>query len=98
MQLNTNPFEWLGQAFGTLVRIIVDSLAWVFHMLSGASSAFVNGFSRALGVDSSILSIAFVVLGLFLIYLGVSAFIKKRFIGGIIWLLLGLWLLSALIR
>lgn len=98
MQLNTNPFEWLGQAFGTLVRLIVDSLAWVFNVLSGASSAFVNGFSRALGVDSSILSIAFVVLGLFLIYLGVSAFIKKRFIGGIIWLLLGLWLLSALIR
>ncbi len=98
MQLNTNPFEWLGQAFGTLVRLIVDSLAWIFNMLSGASAAFVNGFSRALGVDSSILSIAFVVLGLFLIYLGISALLKKRFIGGVIWLLLGLWLLSALIR
>ncbi|WP_185267612.1 hypothetical protein [Halopseudomonas xiamenensis] len=98
MHVNTNPFEWLGQAFGTLVRLIVDGLAWVFDMLSGASTAFVNGFSRALGVDSSILSIAFVVLGLFLIYLGVSAFIRKRFIGGIIWLLLGLWLLSTLIR
>ena len=98
MQLNTNPFEWLGQAFGTLVRLIVDGLAWVFDMLSGASTAFVNGFSRALGVDSSILSIAFVVLGLFLIYLGVSSFIKKRIIAGVIWLLLGLWLLSTLIR
>lgn len=98
MQLNTNPFEWLGQAFGTLVRLIVDGLAWVFDMLSGASTAFVNGFSRALGVDSSILSIAFVVLGLFLIYLGVSSFIRKRIIAGVIWLLLGLWLLSTLIR
>jgi len=98
MHVSTNPFEWLGQAFGTLVRLIVDGLAWVFDMLSGASTAFVNGFSRALGIDSSILSIAFVVLGLFLIYLGVSAFIRKRFIGGIIWLLLGLWLLSTLIR
>lgn len=98
MQVNTNPFEWLGQAFGTLVRLIVDGLAWVFDMLSGASTAFVNGFSRALGIDSSILSIAFVVLGLFLIYLGISSFLKKRFIGGVIWLLLGLWLLSSLIR
>ncbi|MEJ6655236.1 MAG: hypothetical protein QNL70_04440 [Pseudomonas sp.] len=98
MYVNTNPFEWLGQAFGTLVRLIVDGLAWVFDMLSGASTAFVNGFSRALGIDSSILSIAFVVLGLFLIYLGVSSFLKKRFIGGVIWLLLGLWLLSSLIR
>ncbi|MCO5785931.1 hypothetical protein DHB74_06130 [Pseudomonas sp. G11-1] len=98
MYVNTNPFEWLGQAFGTLVRLIVDGLAWVFDMLSGASTAFVNGFSRALGIDSSILSIAFVVLGLFLIYLGVSSFIKKRIIAGVIWLLLGLWLLSTLIR
>ncbi len=98
MHLNTNPFDWLGQIFGTLVRLVVDGLAWVFNMLSGASSAFVNGFSRALGVDSSILSIAFVILGLFLIYLGFSSFLRKRFIGGIIWLLLGLWLLSSLIR
>lgn len=98
MHVNTNPFEWLGQALGTLVRLIVDGLAWVFDMLSGASSAFVSGFSRALGIDSSILSIAFVILGLFLIYLGFSSFFRKRFIRGIIWLLLGLWLLSSLIR
>lgn len=98
MYMNTNPFEWLGQIFGTLVRLIVDALAWVFDILSGASSAFVNGFSRALGVDSSILSIAFVILGLFLIYLGFSSFLRKRFIRGIIWLLLGLWLLSSLIH
>lgn len=98
MHVDTNPFEWLGQAFGTLVRLIVDALSWLFNLLSGASSAFVNGFSQALGVDSSLLSIAFVVLGLFLIYLGFSSLIKKRLIRGVIWLLLGLWLLSSLIR
>ena len=98
MHVNTNPFEWLGQAFGTLVRLIVDALSWLFTLLSGAGSAFVNGFSRALGIDSSLLSIVFVILGLFLIYLGFSSVIKKRFIRGIIWLLLGLWLLSSLIR
>ena len=98
MQLNTNPFEWLGQAFGTLVRLIVDGLAWIFDMLGGASTAFGNGFSRALGIDSGILSIAFVILGLILIYLGISSLLKRRIIGGVIWLLLGLWLLSSLIR
>lgn len=98
MHVNTNPFEWLGQAFGTLVRLIVDALSWLFNLLSGASSAFVNGFSRALGIDSSLLSIIFVILGLLLIYLGFSSVLKKRFIRGVIWLLLGLWLLSALIR
>ncbi|WP_022963543.1 hypothetical protein [Halopseudomonas pelagia] len=98
MQLNTNPFEWLGEALGTVIRLLVDSLAWIFDVLSSASSAFVNGFARTLGVDSNIFTIIFVVLGLILIYAGVRAFINKRIIGGVIWCLLGLWLLSALIR
>ena len=98
MHVSTNPFEWLGQAFGTLVRLIVDALSWLFNLLSGASSAFVHGFSKALGVDSSLLSIAFIILGLFLIYLGFSSVIKIHFLRGVIWLLLGLWLLSSLIR
>lgn len=98
MQLNTNPFEWLGEAFGTLIRLIVDSLAWIFDVLSGASSSFVNGFARALGVDSNIFTIVFVVLGLILIYAGVRSFLRKHIVSGVIWCLLGLWLLSALIR
>ena len=98
MQVNTNPFEWLGQAFGTLVRLIVAALSWLVNLLSGASSACVYGFSRALGIDISLLSIVFVILGLLLIYLGFSSVLKKRLIRGVIWLLLGLWLLSALIR
>jgi|TARA_R110000822_G_scaffold71200_2_gene171786 hypothetical protein len=98
MQLNSNPFEWLGEAFGTVIRLLVDSLAWIFDVLAGASSAFVNGFSRALGVDSNIFTVIFVVVGLILIYTGVKAFINKRIVGGVIWCLLGLWLLSALIR
>lgn len=98
MQLSSNPFEWLGEALGTLVRLIVDSLAWVFHILSGASTAFVNGFSRALGVDSNIFTVVAVIIGLLLIYTGVRSLLRRRFVGAVIWLLLGLWLLSALIR
>lgn len=66
MQAN-NVFEWLGQVFGTVIRFIIDSLVWLFTILSNASSDFVNGFARALGVDSSLLSIAAVILGLCLI-------------------------------
>ncbi|MFO7703911.1 MAG: hypothetical protein R6V43_02085 [Halopseudomonas sp.] len=98
MQLNSNPFEWLGEALGTVIRWLVDSLGWIFEVLSGASSAFVNGFARTLGVDSNVFTIVFVVLGLILIYTGIRAFLSKRIIGGVIWCLLGLWLLSALIR
>lgn len=98
MQLSSNPFEWLGEALGTLVRLVVNSLAWVFDVLSGASTAFVNGFSRALGVDSDIFTVIAVIIGLLLIYAGVRSLMQRRFIGAVIWLLLGLWLLSALIR
>lgn len=92
-----NPAEGLGEFFGALVRWIVDALNWLFGSLAGASAAFVEGFSRTLGIDSGILSIAAVIIGLFLLYRGVRAFIRRRIIAGIIWTLLGLWLLSALI-
>ncbi|MAB23925.1 hypothetical protein ACS8E9_12080 [Pseudomonas neustonica] len=97
MQAN-NVFEWLGQVFGTVIRFIIDSLVWLFTLLSNASSDFVNGFARALGVDSSLLNIAAVILGLCLIYVGVRAFLRRRILVGIIWILLGLWLLSALMH
>lgn len=98
MYMTNNPFEWLGAALGTIIRVILDSLMWLFDIITGASTAFINGFSRALGVDSGILTIAAVILGLFLIYLGVQRMVRKRFVAGVIWILLGLWLLSALIR
>lgn len=98
MQSSSNPFEWLGSALGTIIRAVLDSLVWLFEILSSASSSFVNGFARALGVSNDLLTIVAVLLGLFLIYLGVRRFLRKRWVGGVIWVLLGLWLLSALIR
>jgi len=80
------------------VRLIVDTLSWLFGILTGASTAFVEGFSRTLGVDSGLLSIAAVIIGLYLIYRGVRAMIGRRLVAGIIWILLGLWLITALIK
>ena len=97
MQLSSNPAEWLGEILGTVVRVIVEALSWLFNSLAGAAAAFIEGFSRALGLDSSILSVAAVILGLFLIYWGIRAFIRRRIVTGVIWVFLGLWLLSALI-
>lgn len=98
MYMTNNPFEWLGAALGTVIRVILDSLLWLFEIITGASTAFINGFSSALGVDSNILTFAAVILGLFLLYLGVQRMLRKRFVAGILWILLSLWLLSALIR
>ncbi|MGJ7515797.1 hypothetical protein ACSFE6_15900 [Pseudomonas baetica] len=87
-------FEWLGQALGTVIRFIVDALSGLFQMVSRASSHFVDGLSRALGMDTSIISIIVLVLGLVLLWSAIRAFMNAAFIMGLIWLMLGLWLLS----
>ena len=87
-------FEWLGQALGSVIRFIVDGLSGLFQMMSRASSNFVEGLSRALGMDTSIISIVTLILGLVLLWSAIRAFMSASFIMGIICLMLGLWLLS----
>lgn len=96
--MSSNAFEWLGETLGSVVRAIIDALGWVFDKLSGASHAFVNGFARTLGVDSGWFSITAVAVGLLLLYSGVRSLLRRRFFAGGVWIFLGLWLLSALVR
>lgn len=87
-------FEWLGQAIGSVIRFIVDGLSGLFQLMSRASSNFVEGLARALGMDTSIISIVTLILGLVLLWSAIRAFMNASIIMGIIWLMLGLWLLS----
>ena len=87
-------FEWLGQALGSVIRFIVDALSGLFQLVSRASSNFVEGLSRALGMDTSIISIIALIVGLMLLWSAIRAFMNASIIAGIIWLLLGLWILS----
>jgi hypothetical protein len=91
-------FEWLGQALGSIIRFIVDALSGLFNLLSHAGSNFVEGLSRALGMDTSIISIIALILGLMLLWSAIRAFMNASIIMGIIWLVLGLWLLSWIIH
>jgi hypothetical protein len=91
-------FEWLGQALGSVIRFIVDALSGLFNLLSHAGSNFVDGLSRTLGMDTSIISIIALILGLMLLWSAIRAFMNASIIMGIIWLLLGLWLLSWIIH
>ncbi len=59
---------------------------------------FVDGLSRTLGMDTSLISIIALVIGLMLLYSAVRAFMRASIILGIIWLALGLWLLSWIIH
>ena len=91
-------FEWLGQAIGSVIRFIIATLSGLFNLLSNASSNFVDGLAQALGMDTSIISIITLILGLMLLWSAIRAFMNASIIMGIIWLLLGLWLLSWIIH
>ncbi|GAB7532609.1 hypothetical protein PS3A_50240 [Pseudomonas sp. 3A(2025)] len=90
-------FEWLGQAIGSVIRFVVDGLAWLFNLLAHAGGNFVDGLSRALGMDTSLISILALIVGLMLLYAAIRAFMRASIVLGIIWLALGLWLLSWII-
>lgn len=91
-------FEWLGQALGSIIRFIVDGLSGLFNLLSQAGSNFVEGLSQTLGMDTSIINIIALIIGLMLLWAAIRAFMSASIIMGIIWLLLGLWLLSWIIH
>ena len=91
-------FEWLGQALGSVIRFIIDGLSGFFHMLTHAGGNFIDGFSRALGMNPSFFSILILIFGLMLLYSAVRAFMRASIFLGILWLILGLWLLSWIIH
>jgi len=91
-------FEWLGQALGAIIRFVVDSLSWLFNLLTHAGRNFVEGLSRTLGMDTSVISIIGLVIGLMFLYSALRAFMRASIFLGIIWLILGLWLLSWIIH
>jgi hypothetical protein len=91
-------FEWLGQTLGAVIRFIVDSLDWLFKTLAHAGGNFVEGLSRALGMDTSLISIIALIIGLMLLYSAIRSFMRGSIIGGIIWMVVGLWLLSWIIH
>jgi ABC-type proline/glycine betaine transport system permease subunit len=90
-------FESLGEAVGSVIRFIVEGLSGFLGFFGSAISSFIAGMSKALGVTPSLLSIVVLVVGLWLLYVAVRAFIRRAIIAGVVWLALGLWLLSGLI-
>ena len=86
--------EWLGHALGYVIHLIVNGLSGLFDALTHAGGNFIEGLSSALGMDTSIISIVTLIIGLLFLYSAVRAFMRASIIIGVIWLMLGLWLLS----
>ncbi|WP_447594656.1 hypothetical protein [Aquipseudomonas campi] len=91
-------FDWLGQALGTAIRFIVDLLSTVLDGIWGAMDQFLHGLAGAIGMDTSIFSFILLILGLLLLYAGIRAFLRRGIISGIIWIVLGLIVMSWLIH
>lgn len=91
-------FESLGQMFGAIIRFIVEGLSGIFSGLSNAGGNFIEGLSHTLGMQASIISIALLVIGLLFLYNAVRAFMRASIVGGVIWMLLGLWVMSWIIN
>lgn len=91
-------FEWLGQALGAIIRWVVDSLGWLFSLLGNAGGNFVEGLSQTLGMDTNVVTIVALIVGLLSLYSAVRAFMRASVIMGVIWAVLGLWLLSWIIH
>jgi hypothetical protein len=87
-------FDWLGQVLGSVIRFIVDGLSGLFNLLANAGGNFIDGLARALGMDTSLVSILALIVGLMLLYSALRAFMRASIVLGIIWALLGLWVLS----
>lgn len=91
-------FEWLGNALGSIIRLVVDSLAGLFDLVARAGHDFLQGLSRALGMDTSLVSLAVLAIGILLLVAAARALFQRAFVNGAILLLLALWLLSWLIH
>jgi hypothetical protein len=90
-------FESLGQAFGAVIRFIVEGLSGFLGIFGAAFGGFIDGMSKALGITPSLLGVVVLVIGLLLLYAAVRAFLRGSIIAGLIWLFFGLWLLGGLI-
>lgn len=94
---NQGFFESLGSWLGSLIRFVVEALGGVFSSLSGAGGDFLTGLSHALGMEPSFLGLLALVVGLLMLVSSVRAFMRRNWVRGVLWLLIGLWLLSLLI-
>ncbi|ART61967.1 hypothetical protein [Kushneria marisflavi] len=90
-------FSWVGETLGNIIRAIVEFLASIFANLFGAMGGFIDGLTGSLGISPSVFSLVILVIGLLLLINGVRAMLRGGIIGGLIWLVLGLLVLSWLI-
>ena len=93
-----DAFAVIGNAFGEFIRFIVDGLTGFFTNIGGAARSFMQGLSESLGIPLTLINLVVLVVGLWLLWKGLAALMRRAFVATLIWWLLGVTVLSWLIR
>jgi hypothetical protein len=93
---DNNFFNWLGNALGSLIRVIVGVLQKVLGSFGTAIREFSTSLAHAIGMNPSTFNFALLILGLLLLFAAISAFARRSILGGIIWLILAVLVLGGL--
>jgi hypothetical protein len=93
---DSNFFNWLGNAVGSLIRIIVGVLQNVLGRFGTAIREFSTSLAHAIGMSPSTFNFALLILGLIFLFAAVGAFVRRSIFGGIIWLILAVLVLGGL--
>lgn len=95
---NDNPFQWLGEQIGRVLRLIVNGLSWLLTHIGAAFNSVYRGFGNALGIDPTLISLIIVLVGLALLLSGLRALFAGRLFGAVLAGVPGILLLSWLIH
>lgn len=93
-----NPFHWLGEQIGWLLRLVVDGLAWILTHIGSAFSSFYRGLGEALGISPGLTSLIVLIIGLALLFSGLRSLVTGRWFAAAIAGIPGIAILSWLIQ
>lgn len=90
-------FSTLGQLIGQGIHFIVGMLSGFFANLDDATQEFFSGLSQSLGIPPTLLNLLVLLIGLWLLWKGFAALLRRALIATLLWWLLGVTILSWLI-
>ncbi|QTF91701.1 hypothetical protein [Halomonas sp. BM-2019] len=90
-------FTWAGRTLGEIIRFVVGLLTGFFANLGDSARGFLEGLAGSLGISPSLVSLGVLVIGLWLLWKGFRALMRRALFATLIWWLLGVTVLSWLI-
>ena len=90
-------FSWAGRTLGEIIRFVVDLLTSFFANIGDSARSFLQGLTSSLGIPVSLINLVVLVIGLWMLWKAFRALMRRAVIATLVWLLLGVVVLSWLI-